>query len=168
MSTEKPTEKEKRAEQIDRHQRARRAAAAKAEAAARAEIVLKARLAGAQLWELRALAEELDWQIDKRELRRLIKAADAIAAEAAETDLEKIRVAHLARLRALFARAVDTGDLRTAHAVMKDEAKLRGLYDQVSQAEAEDIPDAELLRIAAGEEAEPDAGPGEGGIAATA
>ena len=104
------------------------------EMARRVEQVLRIRLLGAQFHDIRQYASETDeetgrpWNVCDRQLRRYIDATDDLLVANAEKDRDKIIARHLAQRQALYARAMEAGDLKAALAVMKDECDLRGLY----------------------------------------
>src|SRR5919201_2075319 len=100
----------------------------KAEVRQRVEEVLRVRLLGAELWDIRQHASEQGWDVSDRQLYRYLAAADKLLAQTLEKDREKLLNRHLAQRRALYARAMEVGDLRTALAVAKDEADLLNLY----------------------------------------
>jgi hypothetical protein len=96
--------------------------------AVRVEEVLYARLNGAELYDLVALAKERGWSVSKRTIQRYVEAGKRKIEESLETDRADLLRRHLAQRRSLFARAINDGDLRTALAVAQDEAILEGLY----------------------------------------
>jgi hypothetical protein len=120
---------------------------------ARVEDVLRVRLDGAELWDVRQYvaekqqAGEEPWALrdgenplSDRQLYRYLAAADALVAESCRTSRQKLLRNHLAQRRKLFARAVAAGDVKAALAVLQDIAKLQGLYpseDDVLRREAE-------------------------------
>jgi hypothetical protein len=82
--------------------------------------------AGTPPWTLAEGAKPLS----SRHIRRLVRRAEALIADAARTNRQKLLRRHLAQRRALYARAVAAGDVRAALAVLDSEAKLEGLLDQ--------------------------------------
>jgi hypothetical protein len=115
--------------------------ATKAQVTARVEEILRIRLDGAEAWAIREYVREKQqeegspWQLRPEEkplsdsqLRRYQQRADALIAESCREGRKKALRRHLAQRRALYARAVNAGDLRAALAVLRDEAELRGLY----------------------------------------
>ena len=100
----------------------------------RVEQVMRIRLAGAEFHEIRQYAAENDaetgrpWNVSERQLWRYVSAADDLLDKYLERDKGKIFNRHIGQRRALFARAMEAGDLRTALAVAKDEAELYGIY----------------------------------------
>jgi hypothetical protein len=110
---------------------------------ARTEEVLRLVLDGAQPWDLRQYVSEQQavkgspWELHEgdrplsdRQLQRYAVAAEKRIAESHRTSRRKLLRRHLAQRRNLFAKAVTTGDLRTALAVASDEAQLLRLYDR--------------------------------------
>src|SRR5262249_23940384 len=71
-----------------------------------------------------------------RSLRRYVERADRLIVASVEKDRERAMARHLAQRRALYGKAVLAGDLRTALAVLRDEAQLRWLYPAEAQAPA--------------------------------
>jgi hypothetical protein len=63
-----------------------------------------------------------------RQLRRYMESAYREIAQLSERDAEQLVGRHLMQRRGLYARALKTNDLRTALAILHDEAKLEGLY----------------------------------------
>jgi hypothetical protein len=100
----------------------------KAEVRQRVEEVLRIRLMGAEFWDIRQHASENGWGVSDRQLWRYVAQADEMLKESLERDREKLLNRHHAQRRALLARALEVSDLRTALAVVKDEAELLGLY----------------------------------------
>jgi predicted phage terminase large subunit-like protein len=107
----------------------------------RVEDVLRIRLDGAEGWDVRRYVAEQEaagappWTIpeggkplSERQIRYYVAAADKLMDESCRQSRRKRLRRHLAQRRALFARAVNKGDERTALAVLRDEAELLGLY----------------------------------------
>jgi hypothetical protein len=94
----------------------------------RVEELLTIRLQGAEFADLRQYAAEKGWNCSDRQLYRYIDRSDELLARTLETDRQKLLNRHHATRRALLARALQVGDIRTALAVAQDEAKLLGLY----------------------------------------
>jgi hypothetical protein len=103
--------------------------------------VLRIRLDGAKLWDVTEYvteAEQADgspWQLadgqtplTKRQVARYVEKADAIIAESTRESRKRSIAKHLAQRANLYAKAVNAGDVRSALAVLRDEAELRGLY----------------------------------------
>jgi hypothetical protein len=106
----------------------KKARSSKATVRSRVEQVLDMRLAGAQKRDVRRFAAENKWRISERQLERYIQASDELLAASLEKDRAKLINRHLGQRQALYARAADTGDYRTALAVLKDLAQLGDLY----------------------------------------
>ena len=106
----------------------KRARATSAAVAARVEEVLHCRLNGAEFHDLRAYAAEKGWGVSDRQLWRYVAASDELIERSFEADRGKLLRRHAMQRRALYARALQDGDYRTALAVAKDEAELHGLY----------------------------------------
>ena len=97
---------------------------------ARVHEVLRIRLEGAGLHEIRQYASEQDppWDVSDRQLRRYIAASDKLLARSLDEERDHVFNLHLGKRRAVYAQAMKAGDLRTALAELKDEAELLGLY----------------------------------------
>ena len=54
----------------------------------------------------------------------------SLLVERRDTSRKKVLARHLAQRQALYARAVNAADYRTALAILADDAKLRGLYPE--------------------------------------
>lgn len=91
----------------------------------------------AQFEDIRAYAGENDpetgrpWMVSDSQLRKYIVASNKLLARDLEKDRGDVLNLQLATRRRLFAQALLTGDLRTALAVLKDEAELHGLYSKL-------------------------------------
>jgi hypothetical protein len=112
-----------------------------AEVLKRVEEVLRIRLDGAQFHDIVQYAAEKGWGLKDRQIRTYIRRADALLVERQDTSRKRVIARHLAQRQALYARAVNAADYRTALAILADEAKLRGLY-------ASDREFRELCRLA--------------------
>jgi hypothetical protein len=119
------------------------AKADKALVARRLEDILRIRLDGAEWWDTCAFVREKEkeagsaWFLAQGEkplsdsqIRRYQTKADALMVQSHERSRKKLLRRHLAQRRNLYARATTTGDIRTALAVLRDEAALEGLYDR--------------------------------------
>jgi hypothetical protein len=73
-------------------------------------------------------AAENGWGLKDRQVRNYIRRADELLVERQDRGRRKVVARHLAQRQALYARALNAADHRTALAVLADEAKLRGLY----------------------------------------
>ncbi len=102
----------------------------KTEVLKRVEEVLRIRLDGAQFHDLREYAVAHAWDVSDTQLRRYIQKADELLVERLGKSRKKEIARHLAQRQALYARALNAADFRTALAVLADEAKLRGLYPE--------------------------------------
>ena len=107
----------------------------------RVDEILRIRLDGAEFWDvLQYVAEKqtekaVPWAIpeggkplSERTVWWYIQQADKRVAESCREGRKKAVRRHLAQRRALYARAVNTGDLSTALRVLADEATLLDLY----------------------------------------
>jgi len=94
----------------------------------RVEEVLVIRLDGAQLHDIRRYASENNWGVSDRQLERYIEKADRLLIERRQKKWGRMKVMHLARREALYARALQAADYRTALAVLQDLAKLQEMY----------------------------------------
>jgi hypothetical protein len=107
----------------------------------RVEEVLRIRLDGAEFWDVREYAREKEkeagsaWEpaegakpLSDPTLWRYIARADGLIAESCRSSRKKLLRRHRAQRRNLYAKAVLSGDYRTALAVLDSEAKLLGLF----------------------------------------
>lgn len=90
--------------------------------------VLRIRLEGAQFHDIVQYAAEKGWAVGDRQLLTYSQRADELLIEQQEKSRKKIFAWHLAKRAALFARAVNAADYRTALAILTDDAKLRRMY----------------------------------------
>ena len=114
----------------------------------RVEEVLRIRLDGAQFHDIREYAVEKAWGVSDTQLRRYIQKADELLVERQDRSRKKVVARHLAQRQALYARAVNGADYRTALAVLSDEARLRGLYPEREVRELVKLAAAQGTRIA--------------------
>jgi hypothetical protein len=96
--------------------------------AQRVEEILRIRLDGAQFHDCVQYGAEKGWGLSERMIGKYIEKADKLLAERLDRKRSTVIARHIAKREALFARAVNAGDLRTALATLDSEAKLRGLY----------------------------------------
>jgi len=96
---------------------------------------MRLRLAGAELWDLREYSSSTDpetgklpWNVTDRQLRNYIALAGPLLAAEMESRREELVARHIAQRHHLYAKNMATGDYRAALEVLKDEAKLQGLY----------------------------------------
>jgi hypothetical protein len=110
--------------------------------AKRVEEFVQIILDGAEAHDLRLYVSEMQAEPDSpwalaegekplsdRQIRRYAAKAEEVIAASCRTSRKRLVRRHLARRRNLYAKAVNSGDLRTALASLSDEAKLLGLYD---------------------------------------
>ena len=100
-----------------------------AEVSRRVEEVLRIRIDGAAFADIREYAGEKGWGVSDSMLRKYIEKANGLLKERTERSRSHLLRLHLARREALYSRAVASADCRTALAVLADDAKLRGLYE---------------------------------------
>jgi hypothetical protein len=144
-----------------------------AETLKRVEEVLRIRLDGAQFHDIVQYGSEQGWNVGERQIRKYIARADDLLVERQEKSRKRLLARHVAQREALFARALNAADYRTALAVADSTAKLQGLFtdarDQkelakLAASQAERLRDLEKrlddARRAA--EAVPQAGPAPG------
>jgi len=111
----------------------------------RIEEILRIRLDGAEIWDVREYVREKEheagsvWKLSKgrkplsdSQLWRYMAEADKLIAESCRASRKKLIRRHLAQRRNLFAKAVNAGDYRTALAVVRDEAEMQGLYGDLA------------------------------------
>ena len=127
-----------------RPRKKKRAGVSKAEALRvqqRTDELVLIRLDGAQWWDVVQYVAEKGkekgspWEVkpggkslSERQLRNYMARADRIILASAKEKRARAIRRHLARRENLYAKAVSAGDVRTALAVLRDEAELRGLY----------------------------------------
>ena len=100
----------------------------KTELAARVDEMLRIRLDGAQFHDIVQYASEKGWGVTERQLWTYVRRADDLLVERQERKRRRVVARHLAQREALYARAVNAADYRTALAVLNDSARLQGLY----------------------------------------
>jgi hypothetical protein len=102
----------------------------------RVEQVLKIRLAGAQLHDIRNFAQEDDpdtgrpWNVTDKTLKYYISASNQLLARAAEKDHDKLLTLAIAQRETLYANAIQSGDWRAALAIADSRDKLLGLFPE--------------------------------------
>jgi hypothetical protein len=101
-----------------------------AEVALRVEEVLRIRLDGAQYHDVVQFAAEKKWDLKERQIREYMRRADELLVDRQDKSRKKVIARHLAQRQALYARAVNAADYRTALAILDSDAKLRGLYPE--------------------------------------
>jgi hypothetical protein len=103
--------------------------------------ILRIRLDGAEIWDVREYVREQEqtegspWKLAEgqkplsdSQLWRYIARADKLAADTCRASRKKLLRRSLARRRNIYAKAMSAGDYRTALAAVRDEAELLGLY----------------------------------------
>ncbi len=96
--------------------------------------VLEIRLAGAQFHDIKQYAAENDpatgrpWGVSDRQLWNYIAQAGRQLKDNLDKQQGHLLALHLSKRQALYAQALQTGDLRTALAALKDETELLNLY----------------------------------------
>lgn len=106
----------------------RKKAASKAEVAERVAEILSIRLDGAEFHDIEAFAKEKRWDVSPRQLWRYIAAADDLLVERQVKKRNRLIARHVSQRQALYARALNASDHRTALAVLADLARMQGLY----------------------------------------
>lgn len=114
---------------------------------------VRIRLDGAKFWDLWAFVREQEavagsaWflspgeePMSDQQLYRYQQEADKAILASVSKDREKSLKLGLARRENLYAKAVTSGDLRTALGVLRDEAELRGLYPEKKPPARDDAP----------------------------
>jgi hypothetical protein len=154
--------------------------ASKATTRARIEDIARVIIGGAVPFQIGPYVAEMEakgeppWTIppdgkplSRRQIRRYIRWAERLMAQACRTDTEKLLREHIARRLNLYSRAINKGDDRTALAVLQDLAKLQGLYpseDDALKREAEALrKQLAALREAGREDGNGTAAEGTGG-----
>jgi hypothetical protein len=111
--------------------------ATEAQVRQRVEELLRIRLDGAELWDVRKYvrekveAKDQVWgekPLSDGQLYRYLQKVDALLAHSCKSGRKRLIRRHLTQRRALYARSVNAADLRTALAILQDEAELLGLY----------------------------------------
>ncbi len=115
--------------------------------AIRVEEILRIRLDGAQLHDVVEYAAEKGWGLKERQIRNYIRRADELLVERQDKSRKQVVARHLAQRQALYARAVNAADYRTALAILSDEAKMRGLYPEKEVRELVKLAAAQGARI---------------------
>jgi hypothetical protein len=113
----------------------------KAQVEARTLEIVRIRLYGAEIWDVREYVREQEqtagspWQLadgqkplSDSQLWRYVARADKQIAESCRASRKKLLRRHLAQRRNIFGKAMSAGDYRAALAAARDEAELLGLY----------------------------------------
>jgi hypothetical protein len=119
-----------------------------AEAARRVGEVLRIRLDGAQYHDVVQFAAENGWGIQERQLREYIRRADELLVGRQDKSRKRVIARRLSQREALFARAVNAADYRTALAILTDLDKLQGHYPEKDVKELVKLAATQGLRIA--------------------
>ena len=90
--------------------------------------ILRIRLDGANLADIRDYAGEKGWDVSDSMLKKHIEKADVLLKDRHDAGRARAIRLGLARRESLYARAVQAADYRTALAVLDSESKLRGLF----------------------------------------
>src|SRR5271166_6581890 len=90
--------------------------------------VMQLILQGAEFNEIRQYAAAKGWDLTDRQVYRYIGAAYERTTEVLKHKQEELLSRHLMQRRGLYTRCLKANDLRTALAVLHDEAQLLGLY----------------------------------------
>jgi hypothetical protein len=114
----------------------------KAQVEARVDEILRIRLDGAEIWDVREYVREQEqtqgshWHLAEgqnplsdSQLWRYIAKSDRLLAETCRASRKKVVRRHLAQRRNLFAKALSAGDYRAALAAAESEARLQGLFE---------------------------------------
>lgn len=121
-----------------------------AEIALRIEEVLRLRIDGAQFHDIvqygaetpeaGATGSRRPWNVNGRQIRNYIRRADELLVERQDKSRKQLIARRFAQREALYARAINAADLRTALAVLDSADKLRGLF-------ASDRDTKELIKL---------------------
>jgi hypothetical protein len=108
---------------------------------ARVKAILQIRLDGAESWDVVSFVSDQEnadvapWKMGRarkhlceRQIRRYIHDADALIVENCRTIDPDAFYRHLGKVRNLYARAVNSGDLSNARGLLRDAAELMDLY----------------------------------------
>jgi hypothetical protein len=87
-------------------------------------------LAGAEFADIRQYASERNWNVSERQIQRYIERAYQRFEQQSHRNRKQLWGRHLMQRRAIYARCMKSGDLRTALHVLKDEASLQGIYPE--------------------------------------
>lgn len=100
----------------------------KATVAKRIEEVTKLLVHGAEFEDIRQIATTRGWGVSDRQIRRYMKWALERMAKDASRDRRQVLGLHLKKRRALYAQSIRGDNHRLALQIIRDEAKLQGLY----------------------------------------
>jgi hypothetical protein len=114
----------------------------KLEVRQRVEAIFQLRLGGAEFHDIREYADAATdddgkprqpWGVSDSQLRRYIAEADELCKERFDARASHLLSRHLLQRRRLYAHAMEMSDIKTALAVLKDEAELERLYEAHDQ-----------------------------------
>jgi len=106
----------------------------KATVAQRVDEIALLLIAGVRFADIVRLASTRGWGVSERQLRRYLEIAHDRLAELANRKLGHLLGLQIAQRQTLFARALKAGDLRMCLDILKDDAKLLGLYQKPNAA----------------------------------
>jgi hypothetical protein len=118
-----------------------------AEVARRVDEVLRVILDGAQFHDIVQFSSEQGWNVTERQLHKYIARANELLVERQDKSRKQLIARRLAQREALFGRAVNAADLRTALAVLDSADKLRGLFPDSNLKELVKLAAAQGTRI---------------------
>jgi hypothetical protein len=103
--------------------------------AQRIEEVLRIRLDGAEFHDVVQYAAQQTppWNVRERQIWSYIARADQLIVERQTRGRKKLLARHFMQRRSLYARSLNAADYRTCHAILAEEAKLRGLYPDTKE-----------------------------------
>ncbi len=102
--------------------------ATKVEVARRVEAVMQLRMLGKTTTEISHFMAEQGWHVSLRQVARYGQQADELLVETLKESRERMLYRHLGQRRTLYGIAMKQNDVKTALAVLRDEAELLGLY----------------------------------------
>ena len=94
----------------------------------RVDDVLRIMLDGARYHDVVQYSAENGWNVRERQLRQYMARARKLMAVDQRAKRRTLMVEHIAQRHQLFARAISTGDLRSALAILDSLAKLQALF----------------------------------------
>jgi hypothetical protein len=103
---------------------------------------------------------EKGWNLKERQLREYMRRANELLVQRQDKSRRQVIARHLAQRQALFARAVNSADFRTALAILDSDAKLRGLFPEKELKELVKLAAAQGAQIQELERRLRDANPG--------
>ena len=94
----------------------------------RIDEVMRILIAGGELAEVKQYAQDQQWGVRTRQLKRYCHAAYLRMEKSTYRDRRQLLGRHLGVRKVLFAKSFKHGDMRTALQIVRDEAELLGLY----------------------------------------